>query len=94
MFAGLVVETAKKPAKRKESSKASVNSTTVSPRLVKGIEEDSPSQMALATTTKLPAGLSPEQKELIETLVVYQDQYELPNDEEVKKVTVRNARTA
>lgn len=36
---------------------------------------------------KLPDGLTAEQRELIETLVVYQDQFELPSEEEARKVT-------
>lgn len=73
--------TRRQPKKREPVNKP--NSTTISPPPIQ-VKEETP----CGSTQKLPPGLTPEQQEIVEMLVAYQDQYELPSEDEIKKVTM------
>ncbi|XP_014678659.1 PREDICTED: ecdysone receptor-like [Priapulus caudatus] len=94
----LVQEPARKTTGKKKDNMKQI-STTSSPKDSSKEDDGNSNSSTLSSgggggggssavmTMKLPAGLSPEQRELIETLVLYQDQFELPDEQEVRKVT-------
>lgn len=88
----------KRESKRAQKEKDKPNSTTREPAVTVYVAPDTPKEVSSPVSIPMPTKpvidlikrISPEQEELINRLVYFQEEFESPSDEDLKSVTVSN----